>query len=74
MDLTALATQILKLITLLLEGVPIEQRRATAITWFWLNWPLAKLFLKMGRTPQDVIDQIEAGMKQASVDSTPKVG
>jgi hypothetical protein len=33
------------LATELLRGVPIQQRRATALMWFGLWWPIIKPFL-----------------------------
>lgn len=54
-----LLEQAIKLIILLIEGIPPEQRRATAIAWFWMWWPAAKLFL---RTEQE--QQIEAIMNK----------
>lgn len=61
----SLITEALKLINLLLEGVPIEQRQVQAKVWFWSTWPVTKFFLKIGNTPQSVIDQIEQQMKDA---------
>ena len=37
---------------LLIEGIPPEQRRASAIAWFWMWWPLAKLWLKKEQEEQ----------------------
>lgn len=47
---------ILRLVVLLIEGIPPEQRRATAIAWFWMWWPVTKLWLK--KEQQDQIEQI----------------
>lgn len=55
-----LIEQALKLATLLIEGIPPAQRQATAITWFWMWWPVAKLWLKPEQEKQ-----IEALMRQA---------
>lgn len=49
---------VLRLICLLIEGIPPEQRRATAITWFWMWWPMAKWWLN-----KEQETQIEAIMK-----------
>lgn len=54
-----LLTEALRLANNLLEGTPIEQRKAQAIAAFWTTWPVAKLFLK-----KEQQDQIEAVMKQ----------
>ena len=35
----------LRLACLIIEGIPPEQRRATAIAWFWMWWPVGKLWL-----------------------------
>lgn len=37
--------QALRLVNLLLESTPIEQRRAQAVLWFNIWWPFWKLFL-----------------------------
>lgn len=52
--------QVLKLVNTLIEGIPAEQRRATAIAWFWLWWPVAKLWLT-----DEQEKQIEAIIKGA---------
>lgn len=57
---TDLITQALKLLSLLLEGTPIELREAKAIAWFWMWWPIGRLILKHNGTPPEVIAQIEA--------------
>lgn len=49
----------LRLACLLIEGTPMEQRRATALAWWALWWPLGKLIL--ARQPE-VIKQIDAIM------------
>lgn len=36
----------LRLVCLLIEGTPIEQRQATALQWFWMWWPVTKGLLK----------------------------
>lgn len=36
----------LRLVCLLIEGTPMEQRRATALQWFWMWWPVTKGLLK----------------------------
>lgn len=53
----------LKLANTILEGVPVDQRRAQAMAWFWLTWPILKPWLKVAGTPDDAIAQIEALMK-----------
>ena len=37
-----LTKEVLRLINNLLEGTPIEQRKANAILWFNTTWPLMK--------------------------------
>lgn len=49
---------ILRIVILLLEGVPVEMRRATAIQWFWTWWPLGKRLLK-----KEYQGEVEAAMK-----------
>lgn len=61
--IVALITELLKLINLLLEGVPIEQRRAQSIVWFWATWPGLKAVLKLGKVPDEALAQAEAMMK-----------
>lgn len=36
----------LRLVVLLIEGIPPEQRQATALIWFWMWWPIGKLWVK----------------------------
>jgi len=66
-----LVAQILRLLNVLLEGVPVEQRQAQAAIWFWATWPMTKVFLKLGGTPQSAIDGIEAQMKGTQQMTTP---
>jgi hypothetical protein len=61
--LLAVIGEALKLVNLILEGVPVEQRRAQAIAWFWLTWPILKQWLKLAGAPDDAAEQIEALMK-----------
>lgn len=53
----------LRLICLIIEGVPIEQRRATAMQWFYIWWPLGKLLV-----PKEYHTQIESIMKNIKPD------
>lgn len=53
----------LRLSALIIEGIPVEQRRAQSLIWFHLWWPATKLLLKAAKAPDDVIDAIEAAMK-----------
>jgi len=55
--------ELLKLIRLIIEGVPIEQRRAEAVKWFYLWWPLSKLLV-----PKEYHAQIESIMKSIKPD------
>ncbi len=58
---TAIVEQALRLVILILEGIPPEQRQAQAIAWFYLWWPVAKLFLKKEQEQQ--IEAIMATIK-----------
>lgn len=51
-------TETIKLINLLLEGTPIEQRKANSIIWFNLTWPALK-----GIFPEEVQKQVETIMQ-----------
>jgi len=42
----SLIEQFIRLVVLILEGTPIEIRRAQAAQWFWTWWPIAKLLVK----------------------------
>ena len=59
---------LLRLICLLIEGVPIEQRRATAVAWFWMWWPLVKGAIKN----KDHQAQIESLMNSVKTEEPPK--
>lgn len=50
---------IAKVVALILEGVPVVQRQATAVVWFHMWYPFAKLFLS-----KEQEKQIEAIMGQ----------
>lgn len=49
----------LRLVCLLIEGIPPAQRIATAIVWFWMWWPVGKLWVK----DKDTREQVERIMK-----------
>jgi hypothetical protein len=51
-------TETLKLINLILEGTPIEQRKANSIIWFNITWPVFK-----GAFPKEVQEQVDGVMK-----------
>lgn len=51
----------LRLVILLLEGIPPEQRKATAIVWWNMWWPIGKLWLKEDQRAQ--VESIMAGVK-----------
>jgi len=57
--LIPLIQEILRLVNNLLEGTPIEQRRASSIAWFQMTWPLVK-----GLLPAATQTQIEAIMSE----------
>ncbi|MGH2360053.1 MAG: hypothetical protein ACRDGM_05865 [bacterium] len=50
----------LRLVVLLIEGIPPAQRAATAVTWFWMWWPVAKLWLTKDQEEkiEKIMDQI----------------
>ncbi len=52
-----LAVEILRLVNNLIEGTPLEQRRANAIIWFQTTWPLVK-----GLLPKETQLAVEALM------------
>ena len=51
----------LRLVILLLEGIPPEQRKATALVWWHMWWPVGKLWIR----DKDQREQIEQIMKDA---------
>lgn len=51
-------TSTIKMITLILEGTPVEQRKANSIMWFNITWPVFK-----GIFPVEVQKQVEDTMK-----------
>lgn len=53
----------LRLACLIIEGIPPEQRRATAIAWFWMWWPIGKLWLKEEQRKQ--VEEIMKGAEQS---------
>lgn len=60
--LPQIIVEALRLLNNLLEGIPVQQRQAEAIKWFWLTWPLGKRFLKWSGAPDEAISQIEGIM------------
>lgn len=52
-----LIKEILRLVNNLIEGTPMEQRRANAIMWYNVTFPIVK-----GLLPKDVAAAIEAAM------------
>ncbi len=59
----------LRLAILLLEGIPPEQRRATAIVWWNMWWPIGKLWVK----DKGQREQIDAMMAKAAQSPGPGV-
>lgn len=51
----------LRLACLIIEGIPPEQRRATAIAWWHMWWPAGKWFIK----DEGLRKEIETIMKDA---------
>lgn len=45
----------LRLACLILEGVPVEARRATAMAWFWGTWPLLKLNPEIAKREAEIL-------------------
>lgn len=54
-----LITEALKLVNLLIEGTPIEQRQVQARIWFLTWWPLTKGILKLNGVTDAELDEIE---------------
>ncbi len=54
-----LITEALKLVNLLIEGTPIEQRQAQARIWFAAWWPLTKGILKLNGVSDTELKEIE---------------
>ncbi len=50
----AVIEQVLRLINNLIEGTPMEQRRATALGWYAATWPLVAWAI-----PPDIRKQVE---------------
>lgn len=59
-----LINNILKLVILIVEGTPVEQRQANARIWFWTWWPATRFMLKLGKVPDEALDSIEKAMKE----------
>lgn len=59
--------ELLRLVNAILEGIPVEQRRAEAVKWFWLTWPSAKVLLRWAGAPPDAVQHIETLMKGQGV-------
>lgn len=53
------ATELLRLINNILEGTPIEQRKANSVLWFNTTWPIVK-----GMFPKETQEQVETIMKE----------
>ena len=67
----ALITEALRLVNLLIEGVPIEQRQAQARIWFLMWWPYMTVVLKLGGVVsqaemQDIEDMVKGKDKSAT--------
>ncbi len=52
--------QICALVRVILEGIPVEQRRATAIALFWAFWPLWKLNPEVAAHEKEILAAMEA--------------
>ena len=53
----------LKLVNLMLEGTPLEVRKANATVWFLLLWPLGQKFLKLAGVSDAELAAITAAVK-----------
>lgn len=47
---------VLQLLILLLEGIPPTQRAAQAATWFWMWWPVAKLWPDVRKNEKAILE------------------
>lgn len=54
-----LVTEALKLVNLLIEGTPLDQRQAQARVWFLTWWPLTKGILRLNGVSDVELKQIE---------------
>lgn len=54
-----LVTEALKLVNLLIEGTPMDQRQAQARVWFLTWWPLTKGILRLNGVSEVELKQIE---------------
>ena len=59
LPILALIEQVLRLINNLIEGTPLEQRRAAAIAWYHATWPLVSWAI-----PADTRKQVEQIMSE----------
>lgn len=55
--------QLLKLFNLLIEGMPIEQRRANALIWFHLTWPIVAPLIPLEdrKAIEEAISKVKVG-------------
>lgn len=63
---------IAKVVVLILEGVPVEQRRASALVWFHMWYPLAKLFLSKEQEKQVEAILAKLGAPEPIPNAAPK--
>lgn len=54
--------EIFKCINLLIEGVPVEQRRAEAKMWFLRTWSINKRLGKLAGATDEELEEIRAGV------------
>jgi len=67
--LLPLLTEVFRTVNLVLEGEPVELRKARALAMFWVTWPLTKVFLDAVRTPPSVIASIQQMAEKANASS-----
>lgn len=49
----------LQLLILLLEGIPPAQRAAQAVIWFWMWWPVAKLWPDVRKNEKQILELMQ---------------
>jgi len=62
--LIILATEVLKLVNLLLEGETVSQRQARAYAWWIGWWPLSRGWLKLWGAKEEDLKQVEEIIRQ----------
>lgn len=60
-----LINNVVRLVTVLLEGVPPEIRLANAKVWFFLWWPIGRRILARGGTTEAELAELESKVRDA---------